>query len=190
MLPRQKVENSATCGLAVIWRRWLWFAIWSTSSEEWQGSTKAWCWKVLERCVVIKSVEQTWCQVTLAATVRQRRQTEKKMFGVIEKIFSKSGDTWSPDVGKAIYHRRRHWIGGAPSYGLKPSEDEIHSLDLRSYSDTSSCMSRDISDVEIAAELGAKTGAVPEPSKRFGVWDPHENPGHRPNDRNPRHKSV
>ena len=24
-----------------------------------------------------------------------------------------------------------------------------------------------------------------EPSKRFGVWDPHENPGHRPNDRNP-----
>ena len=23
-----------------------------------------------------------------------------------------------------------------------------------------------------------------EPSKRFGVWDPHENPGHRPNDRN------
>ena len=90
-----------------------------------------------------------------------------------------------PDVGKAIYHRRRHWIGGAPSYGLKPSEDEIHSLDLRSDSDTSSCMSRDISDVEIVVELGAKTGAVPEPSKRFGVWDPHENPGHRPNDRNP-----
>ena len=30
-----KVENGATCGLAVIWRRWLWFAIWSTSSEEW-----------------------------------------------------------------------------------------------------------------------------------------------------------
>ena len=49
-----KVENVATCGLAVIWRRWLWFAIWSTSSEEWQGITEAWCWKVHERCVVIK----------------------------------------------------------------------------------------------------------------------------------------
>ena len=24
-----------------------------------------------------------------------------------------------------------------------------------------------------------------EPSKRFGVWDPHENSGHRPNNRNP-----
>ena len=78
---KAKVESSAKCGLAVIWRRWLWFAIWSTSSEEWQGSTKAWCWKVLERCVVIKSVEQTWCQVTLAATVRQRRQTEERCLG-------------------------------------------------------------------------------------------------------------
>ena len=63
---KAKVENSATCGRAVIWQRWLWFAIGSTSSEEWQGSTKAWCWKVLERCVVIKSGEQTWCHVTLA----------------------------------------------------------------------------------------------------------------------------
>ena len=78
---KAKVESSAKCGLAVIWRRWLWFAIWSTSSEEWQGSTKAWCWKVFERCVVIKSVEQTWCQVTLAATVRQRRQTEERCLG-------------------------------------------------------------------------------------------------------------
>ena len=78
---KAKVENSATCGLAVIWRRWLWFAILSASSEEWQGSTKAWCWKVLERCVVIKSVEQTWCQVTLAATVRQRRQIEERCLG-------------------------------------------------------------------------------------------------------------
>ena len=78
---KANVESSAKCGLAVIWRRSLWFAIWSTSSEEWQGSTKAWCWKVLERCVVIKSVEQTWCQVTLAATVRQRRQTEERCLG-------------------------------------------------------------------------------------------------------------
>ena len=75
---KAKVESSAKSGLAVIWRRWLWFAIWSTSSEECRGSTKAWCWKVLERCVVIKSVEQAWCQVTLAATVRQRRQTEER----------------------------------------------------------------------------------------------------------------
>ena len=75
---KAKIESSATCGLAVIWRRWLWFAIWSTNSEGWQGSTKAWCWNVLERCVVITSVEQTWCQVTLAATVRQRRQTEER----------------------------------------------------------------------------------------------------------------
>ena len=89
---KAKVESSAKCGLAVIWRRWLWFAIWSTSSEEWQGSTKAWCWKVLERCVVIKSVEQTWCQVTLAATVRQRRQTKERCWGSKN---SKSGDTWS-----------------------------------------------------------------------------------------------
>ena len=40
---KAKVESSAKSGLAVIWRSWLWFAIWSTSSEEWQGSTKAWC---------------------------------------------------------------------------------------------------------------------------------------------------
>ena len=75
---KAKVESIAKSGLAVIWRRWLWFAIWSTSSEEWQGSTKACCWKVLGQCVVIKSVEQAWCQVTLAATVRQRRQTEER----------------------------------------------------------------------------------------------------------------
>ena len=48
------------------------------------------------------------------------------------------------------------------SDGLKPSEDEIHSLDLRSDSDASSCMSEDIGDVEVAAELGAKTGAGPK----------------------------
>ena len=39
---KAKVESSAKSGLAVIWRRWLWFAIWSTSSEECRGSTKAW----------------------------------------------------------------------------------------------------------------------------------------------------
>ena len=33
--------------------------------------------------------------------------------------------------------------------------------------------------------VGCKDGRRPEPSKWFGVWDPHENPGHRPNDRDP-----
>ena len=54
------------------------------------------------------------------------------------------------------------------SDGLKPSEDEIHSLDLRSDSDASPCMSEDIGDVEVAAELGAKTGAVPRTEQ--AVW--------------------
>ena len=54
------------------------------------------------------------------------------------------------------------------SDGLKPSEDEIHSLDLRSDRDASSCMSEDIGDVEVAAELGAKTGANPRTEQ--AVW--------------------
>ena len=146
-------------------------AICSTSSEEWQGSTKAWCWKVLERCVVIKSVEQTWCQVTLAVTVRK-----EDVWGN-GKIIPSRATRGVPDVGKGIYHRRRHWIGGAPSYGLKPSGDEIHSLGLRSDNDTSSCMSRDISDVEIAAELGAKTGAVPDRASGLGCGIRMKTPG-------------
>ena len=54
------------------------------------------------------------------------------------------------------------------SDGLEPSEDEVNSLDLRSDSDASSCMSGDIGDVEVAAELGAKTGAVPRTEQ--AVW--------------------
>ena len=51
---------------------------------------------------------------------------------------------------------------------MKPAEDEVDSLDLRSVSDASSCMSRDIGDVEVAAELGAKTGAAPRTEQ--AVW--------------------
>ena len=90
-----------------------------------------------------------------------------------------------PNVGEAIYHHRRQWIGGAPRMvWSRPRTKLIRWIFVLIVTPARACQK--ISAMwRLRPSWVQRRAPSQEPSKRFGVWDPHENPGHRPNDRNP-----
>ena len=90
---KAKVENSATCGLVVIWQRWLWFAICPPAAKNGQEAQKPGAGKSSNGAWL----SNQWSK--RGATSRSpngstKTSNRRKMFGVVEKFF-KSGDKWS-----------------------------------------------------------------------------------------------
>ena len=112
-----------------------------------------------------------------------RTENKRKMAGVPRPPSHTSRGV--PDVGEAPRQYRRQWTGGVTRMvWSRPSAKLIRWIFVLIVTPARACQK--ISAMwRLRLSWVQRRAPSQEPSRRFGVWDPHENPGHRPNDRNP-----